>query len=102
MMHADGLDATAYPVAGGPPCIIGHMPSDLSDKTLLCYAHYDVQPVEPVELWTYPPYSAEIADGKLEQGSSGWGGSSGCGSCDNGAGCIDDHYAGSKYIARDR
>lgn len=65
MMHADGLDATAYPTPGGPPCVIGHMPTALSAKTLLCYAHYDVQPVEPVELWTYPPYSGHIADGRL-------------------------------------
>ena len=65
MMHADGLDATAYPTPGGPPCIIGHMPTESSEKTLLCYAHYDVQPVEPVELWTYPPYSGKVADGRL-------------------------------------
>ena len=55
MMHADGLDATAHPTPGGPPCVIGHMPSPSSPKTLLAYAHYDVQPPEPVEKWTYPP-----------------------------------------------
>lgn len=65
MMHADGLDATAYPTPGGPPCVMGHVPSPGGEKTLLCYAHYDVQPVEPVELWTYPPYSGRVADGRL-------------------------------------
>ena len=65
MMHDDGLDATAHPIEGGPPCIIGHMPSHLSNKTLLAYAHYDVQPVEPIDKWTYPPYSATLADGRL-------------------------------------
>ncbi len=65
LMHNDGLDATAYPTPDGPPCVIGHMPSPSSNKTLLAYAHYDVQPVEPVEKWTYPPYSAHIAEGRL-------------------------------------
>lgn len=55
LMHKDGLDATAYPIDGGPPCVIGHMPSASSDKTMLAYAHYDVQPVEPLDKWTYPP-----------------------------------------------
>jgi acetylornithine deacetylase/succinyl-diaminopimelate desuccinylase-like protein len=65
LMHEEGLDARAYPVAGGPPCVIGFAPSARSAKTLLAYAHYDVQPVEPVELWTHPPYSATIAEGRL-------------------------------------
>ena len=47
IMHADGLDAKAHPLPGGPPCVFGHLPSDLSPKTLLAYAHYDVQPPEP-------------------------------------------------------
>ncbi|MCB0068876.1 MAG: M20/M25/M40 family metallo-hydrolase, partial [Caldilineaceae bacterium] len=65
MMHADGLDATAYPTPGGPPCIIGHVPSRSSDKTLLAYAHYDVQPEEPVEKWSYPPYGGVVDKGRL-------------------------------------
>lgn len=65
LMQKDGLDARAYPTPGGPPCVIGHMASSSSTKTLLAYAHYDVQPVEPVELWTYPPYSGHIAQGRL-------------------------------------
>ena len=65
LMAEEGLLATAHPIAGGPPCVIGALPSQTSDRTLLCYAHYDVQPVEPVELWTYPPYSGELADGRM-------------------------------------
>ncbi|NLE77452.1 MAG: M20/M25/M40 family metallo-hydrolase [Chloroflexi bacterium] len=65
MMHADGLDARAYPLAGGPPCVIGHVPSKSSAKTMLAYAHYDVQPPEPLEKWVHPPFGAEIADGRL-------------------------------------
>jgi len=65
IMHADGLDARAYPIAGGPPCVIGHEPSGRSPKTLLAYAHYDVQPPEPIDAWTYPPFSGQIARGRL-------------------------------------
>ena len=65
LMAEEGLEATAYPLEGGPPCVIGAVPSGRSDRTLLCYAHYDVQPVEPVEKWTYPPYSGQIADGRM-------------------------------------
>jgi len=65
LMHGDGLDATAYSTPDGPPCVIGYIPSPYNAKTLLAYAHYDVQPVEPIEKWTYPPYSAHIADGRL-------------------------------------
>ncbi|MEZ4831137.1 MAG: M20/M25/M40 family metallo-hydrolase [Caldilineaceae bacterium] len=65
LMHADGLPAEAYPTPDGPPCVIGHLPSGQSEKTLLCYAHYDVQPPEPLDKWIDPPYSAAIRDGRM-------------------------------------
>jgi len=33
--------------------------------TVLVYAHYDVQPVDPLPLWNSEPFAAEIRDGKL-------------------------------------
>ena len=66
MMDDDGLDAHLHELDGGPPVIIGHIGSSQSQKTMLCYSHYDVQPPEPLDAWTHGgPWSAEIVDGVL-------------------------------------
>jgi acetylornithine deacetylase/succinyl-diaminopimelate desuccinylase-like protein len=50
--------------SGGPPVVIAERAGrDL--RTLLVYNHYDVQPAEPLELWTSPPFEPTRRDGKL-------------------------------------
>ncbi len=66
MMHTDGLDAHLHELDGGPPVIIGHMTTPRSNKTMLCYSHYDVQPPEPLDAWWHDgPWSAAIVDGVM-------------------------------------
>lgn len=49
----------------GNPVVYGEIKSKSSQKNLLFYNHYDVQPPEPLEEWICDPYSGEIRDGKI-------------------------------------
>ena len=57
-----GLQAQRYDTAGHP---VVYAEAKVGDHapTVLIYGHYDVQPADPLELWTYPPFAATIADG---------------------------------------
>jgi acetylornithine deacetylase/succinyl-diaminopimelate desuccinylase-like protein len=48
----------------GAPVVYGERKGK-SEKTLLIYNHYDVQPPEPLELWETPPFEPARRDGKL-------------------------------------
>ncbi len=48
----------------GFPVVVGRFAA-AGPKTLMFYNHYDVQPPEPLELWTSPPFAAEIRDDHL-------------------------------------
>ncbi len=56
---------------GGHPLIYAETEIRPGRKTLLFYGHYDVQPVDPLELWHTPPFEPRIEDGILyARGSS--------------------------------
>jgi acetylornithine deacetylase/succinyl-diaminopimelate desuccinylase-like protein len=65
MMEEIGLQAELVPLREGPPVVYGRLRSRSSERTLLFYNHYDVQPPEPLELWESDPWAAEIRDGKI-------------------------------------
>jgi len=58
-----GFAATTERVNGGPPTIIGEQGS--GSRTLLVYDHYDVQPPDPLDEWTTPPFEPTFRDGSL-------------------------------------
>ncbi|MFA5712759.1 MAG: dipeptidase [Bacteroidales bacterium] len=62
---AAGCDsATIYPTKGHP-VVYAEKIIDKSLPTILVYAHYDVQPAVPLELWTTPPFEPEVRDGAI-------------------------------------
>ncbi len=49
----------------GHPIVYGETKIDPNKKTVLVYGHYDVQPPDPLDLWTTPPFQPEIRQGKI-------------------------------------
>jgi acetylornithine deacetylase/succinyl-diaminopimelate desuccinylase-like protein len=49
----------------GHPIVCGELPGPEDAPTLLVYGHYDVQPVDPLELWDSAPFEPEIREGAV-------------------------------------
>ena len=65
-MRSIGLENVKIHETPGHPIVYGewlHAGKDV--PTILVYGHYDVQPVDPVELWTDPPFTPAVKDGKI-------------------------------------
>jgi len=65
MLLAAGADsAQVYPTKGHP-VVFGEKRFDPSRPTILVYGHYDVQPVDPIDLWKSDPFEPEVRDGAI-------------------------------------
>ncbi len=64
LLEAGADEAAVYETAGHP-VVFGQKLIDPSLPTVLVYGHYDVQPVDPLELWHSDPFEPEIRDGAI-------------------------------------
>lgn len=60
-----GADEALVMPSKGNPIVFGQKIVDPDAKTVLVYAHYDVMPAEPLELWKSEPFEPEIRDGHI-------------------------------------
>ena len=64
-MRSIGMDEVNIYETDGHPVVYSEWLGAPGAPTLLIYGHYDVQPVDPVELWSSPPFEPVIKDGKI-------------------------------------
>jgi len=62
---AAGVDKAEVMSTAGNPVVYAEKIIDSLLPTVLVYAHYDVMPVDPIDLWESPPFEPEIRDGKI-------------------------------------
>ena len=55
----------------GNPVVYGEWLGAPGAPTVLYYGHYDVQPVDPIDLWTSPPFEPTVRDGEIFARGSG-------------------------------
>jgi acetylornithine deacetylase/succinyl-diaminopimelate desuccinylase-like protein len=64
-LSAAGADKVEICPTAGYPIVYGEKIIDQKLPTVLVYGHYDVQPADPLELWTSGPFEPVIKDGKI-------------------------------------
>ena len=63
-LTAIGLTASVHSTPGSP-VVVARSAHDPAKRTVLIYGHYDVQPPEPLEGWTTPPFEPRIENGRI-------------------------------------
>src|SRR5580700_9648656 len=66
MMEKRGIDAKLVSVPGSNPVVFGEIKTPGAARTIVFYAHYDGQPLDPKE-WKNPPFSPTLRDKQIEK-----------------------------------
>ena len=66
-----GLKSKVTSSKNSKPAVLAQTETDSSKKTVLLYAHHDVQPVGDINKWATDPFKPEIIDGRLFARGSG-------------------------------
>jgi len=69
MMRRRGIEVSLVEESGAPPVVYGELRTPGARRTLLVYAHYDGQPVEP-ERWASDPWTPTLRAGTLENAAA--------------------------------
>jgi acetylornithine deacetylase/succinyl-diaminopimelate desuccinylase-like protein len=69
MLRARGLEPQLLEVEGGPPAVFASLTVPGARRTLVFYAHYDGQPVDPAR-WHSPPWTPVVRAGSLQAGAA--------------------------------
>jgi acetylornithine deacetylase/succinyl-diaminopimelate desuccinylase-like protein len=64
-LAAIGFTAALHDTPGHPVVLAHHDAAGPAAPRVLFYGHYDVQPAEPLDLWTAPPFDPKLTDGPL-------------------------------------
>jgi len=64
-LAAAGLESEVIETPGHPVVLGSWRGAGSNAPTVLIYGHYDVQPAEPLEEWTSPPFDPELRDGRI-------------------------------------
>src|SRR5512141_2295468 len=67
MLQHRGVTAKLLELEGSPPAVLGELKTPGATRTLVLYAHYDGQPVDPAQ-WATPPWSPTLRSRSLIEG----------------------------------
>jgi acetylornithine deacetylase/succinyl-diaminopimelate desuccinylase-like protein len=65
-MNRSGIESVQIMPTGGHPVVYGDWLHAPGKPTVLVYGHFDVQPVDPLELWENQPFEPVIKDGRIQ------------------------------------
>jgi acetylornithine deacetylase/succinyl-diaminopimelate desuccinylase-like protein len=64
-LRAAGIENVQILPTGGHPVVYGDWLHAAGQPTILIYGHFDTQPVDPIALWTAPPFEPVVRDGRV-------------------------------------